>query len=73
MASPAPPIDLPTSSTSQLMYYSLAITGISFVTGVVHVADMTVSNGFIKDTGPIVDRKFGVVVNNMVVWVEAAN
>jgi hypothetical protein len=55
------------------MYYSLTITGISFVIRVVYVADMSVSNGSIKDIGPIVERKFGVVVINIVVRVKAAN
>jgi hypothetical protein len=73
VASPAPPIDLSTSSTSQLMYYSLTITDISFVIRVVYVADMSVSNGSLKDIGPIVGRKFGVVVNNVVVRVKGAN
>lgn len=49
------------------MYYSLTITGISFVIRVVHVADMTGHGGSVKDTGPAVDRKLGVVVNNIVI------
>ncbi|HEU4824073.1 MAG TPA: hypothetical protein VFS97_11665 [Nitrososphaeraceae archaeon] len=40
---------------------------------VVHVADMTVRGGPVKDTGPTVDRKLGVVVNNIVVQAEAGN